>query len=306
MNYNPNKHQHKPALSSRLLLPLLCLLLLSIPLAGWARSLVIGSLSNSPREEIAKFLPLVEYLAAGLGEQGIDGAKVQVSRTFDEMAGLMIQGKVDLFIDSSMSALIVQRLSHGDFLARRWKRGRKEYCSVIFVHADSPIAALADLAGHTIAFDDPFSSSGYLLPAAEIRHAGLPLVTGKQNQKADSVLYRFAKKDTTTLLQVLNGRADAGAMADYKFTTLSEPVPDELRVIFRSAPIPYHLVVYRPGLPNALRKALLQRLMAMDQEEEGKQVLKTFQNTTRFDPVPARVLQDLRSSKWDSITAGQQ
>lgn len=274
---------------------LLGFVLLAAPSALWAETLTLGSLSDTPSEEFAVFLPFAQYLASELKGQGIDNARVEVRRTHAEMAELMKAGEVDLFIDSSLSALKVQRLCGGDFLARRWKKGVSEYHSVVFVRAASPVQGLADLAGRSIAFEEPFSSSGYLLPAGEIHQAGLSLVPDEQKPPAGAVRFRFSNADENTLLWVLRGKTDAGAMAANRMTKLSAPVAGELRVVHSSRIIPYHVVVHRPGLADTLRIAIHERLLAMEHDQAGLRTLRVFEETTRFDDIPPEVLRNLRA-----------
>jgi phosphonate transport system substrate-binding protein len=277
-------------------------------LGGWlffgantasAATLTVGSLSETPEAEISLFLPVVRYLAAGLGKEGFDDARVVVRKTHAEMAHLMRHWKVDLFIDSSLSALKMQRLSGGNFIARRWKKGIAEYRSVVFVRTSSPVRRLADLAGRSIAFEEPYSTSGHLLPAGELRQQGLKLIPTEGGGKGQTVGYRFSLGEENTLLWVLNGRADAGAMADYVFEKLSAPVSSELRLIHKSIVIPYHIVISRPGLSAAVLSAIHRRLLAMHDDPEGQRILKAFENTTRFDDIPAESLRNLTSFSLD-------
>lgn len=264
-----------------------------------AARLTLGSLSETPDAEMTTFLPFVRHLAAGLGQEGIDDARVVVRRSHAEMAKLMKRGEVDLFIDSSLSALKVQRLSGGDFLARRWKKGIAEYRSVIFVLNTSPVQKVGDLVGRSMSFEEPYSTSGFLLPAGELKQHGLNLIETESGTSDKAVGYRFSNGEENTLLSVLSGRTDAGAMADYVFARLSTPVSGDLRVIHRSKVIPYHVVVGRPGLSPALRAAIQRRLWAMQDDPAGKSAMEAFEKTTRFDEISVESLHNLRSFKLD-------
>ncbi|MDH5485090.1 MAG: phosphate/phosphite/phosphonate ABC transporter substrate-binding protein [Gammaproteobacteria bacterium] len=280
-------------------------LLLAIPVAGHAGSITLGSLSSTPGSETTIFLPVASYLAKGLADFGITDARVRVARSHAEMADLMKQGEVDLFIDSSISALIVQRQSGGHFLARRWKKGISEYHSVIFVRKESGISQLKDLGGHTMGFEEPFSSSGYLLPASEMIRSGLSLVPVGQQAQSMGVGYRFTGADENTLLWVLHGRLDAGAMAGNKLAKLAASLQDELKVIYQSRTIPYHVVVVRQGLSILLQQAIHQRLLEMHNNSHGQQVLEAFEKTGRFDDIPANVLRNLQSIQLDPVLERQ-
>ena len=51
--------------------------------------------------------------------------------------------------------------------------GSTAYVSVMYTRADSGITSLAQMKGHSLAFADPNSASGYLIPRSEFR--GMPL-----------------------------------------------------------------------------------------------------------------------------------
>ena len=264
------------------------------------RTLTIGSLSDTPDSEIALFLPLATYLAIGLTEFDIDKGKVRITRTHEQMADLMKQGKVDLFIDSSVSALKMQRLGAGEFFLRRWKKGIAEYQSVIFTVASSPLEQISDLAGQTIGFEEPFSSSGYLLPASEIRNHNLALTKDQIITDSSSVDSRFTGADENTLMWVLHGRLDAGAMAGHKLAKLAGPLISDIKIIHTSANIPYHVMLTRPDLPSPLQAAIKQRLMTMEMDIVGQRVLKGFERTSRFDEIPGEAITSLSTINFGS------
>ncbi len=94
----------------------------------------------------------------------------------------------------------------------REKKGVKEYNSVIFVRKDSPITSMADLKGKVIAFEDPDSTSSYMLPRKILENEGLIL---KKSRKPvpGAVAYYFSKDDDNTVTQVASGkRAHAGGI----------------------------------------------------------------------------------------------
>src|SRR5258708_931375 len=53
--------------------------------------------------------------------------------------------------------------------------GASEYCSVLFVRADSDVFTLSDLRGSTVAWVDLCSAAGYLLPRLHLVAEGLRL-----------------------------------------------------------------------------------------------------------------------------------
>jgi len=258
-----------------------------------ARSITIGSLSDSADSEIALFLPLAAYLSTALTSFDIDKGRVRIKRNHDQMANLMKRGEVDLFIDSSVSALKMQRLGAGEFFLRRWKQGIAEYQGVIFTLADSPITQINDLAGRTIGFEERFSSSGYLLPASELSNNGLLLSKDPIGTHLNQVNSRFTGSDQSTLMWVLHKRIDAGAMASNTFKELAGDLIGEFKIIHTSATVPYHVILIRPGISERLQTAIKYRLMAMEQNLVGQQVLQGFEQTSRFDEIPSQAISSL-------------
>lgn len=259
------------------------------PGVAQAAPLVIGSVSHEPAGEIRKFQPLADYLARHLAEHGVDQGKVVVVRSMKEMAQRLGRGEVDVYIDSAFPSLAVSRLADSRILLRRWKKGRAEYRSVIFVRNDSPIRTVNDLPGKVIAFEEPYSTSGYFLPKSALLQAGLRL--SKQADtgapvKAGEAGYVFTMDDANTTVWVLRGKVAAGAMDDASFARLSPQRRSNLRVVLQTAVLPRQLVSVRKGLDPKRVSGIKAVLLAMEQSGEGREALQKFEMTTRFDELP--------------------
>jgi len=141
--------------------------------------LIIGSVHREAAAEVQKFLPLANFLGKQLQPEGINEVRTVVAQDISQMGTLLRNGKVDLYIDSPFLSVAASVHSGSKFLLRRWKRGRAEYRSVIFAKKDSNLHRLEDLKGNVLAFEEPFSSSGYLLPKMALAQEGLKLVPVK-------------------------------------------------------------------------------------------------------------------------------
>lgn len=257
--------------------------------AAQAAPLVIGSVSHEPADEIRKFQPLADYLAHHLAEFGVDQGKVVVTSGMKEMAQRLGSGEVDVYIDSAFPTIVVGRLADSRILLRRWKKGRAEYRSVIFVRNDSPVQTVNDLPGKAVAFEEPYSTSGYFLPKSALLQAGLKLSEQADTGapvKAGEVGYVFTMDDANTPVWVLRGKVGAGAMDDAGFARLPPQHRDNLRVVLQTAALPRHLVSVRKGLTPRLVSGIKAVLLAMEHSEEGRQALQKFEMTTRFDELP--------------------
>lgn len=274
----------------------------------WAGTITIGSIGIRPTAEIKKFLPLAYYLGKHLQPEGINQGKVVVVRSIQEMAALMKQGKVDIYIDSSYPAVAVSRLSGSHLLLRRWKKGIGEYKSVIFTRKNSGINRLEDLKGKIIAFEEPYSSSGYFIPKMILSEAGLKLAL-KSSVMApvapEEVGYVFTYEDETTMIWVLRGKAAAGATDNQKYERDAREKIHSLKVLDRSAPFPRQIVSLRAGLAEKLAARIKEILIGMQATEEGKKTLRDFEKTAKFDEIPAPSLARLtKANKWIGLELG--
>jgi len=143
--------------------------------------------------------------------------------------------------------------------------GSTSYVSVMYVRADSPIHNLADMRGHSLAWSDPNSASGYLIPRSEFRRMGID---------PDTYFSRtgFAGGHEQAVIAVLNHQYDAGLawasgigdekkgytrgalrmMVDKKMLDMKD-----LRIIWHSRPIKDGPLAVRKSTPQAFRDDML-------------------------------------------------
>lgn len=259
-------------------------LALTMTSGAWAKTLKIGTISAAPVDEIRTFQPFADYLAGELADDGIVAVKVVIAADVHQMAALLKSGDVDLYIDSSITALVVNKLSGSEYMLRRWKKGRGQYRSVIFVRDESAITSLADLKGKTIAFEEPFSTSGFMLPALSMGRQGLELIhldSTYAAPPADKVGYIMAFDNETQAAWVERKRVQAAAMAESDFEDLSKTSLEPLRALFITPYVPYHVVTRRPGLDEPLMERIKTVLKAAHETERGSAMLGAFERTAK-------------------------
>lgn len=262
--------------------------------------LVIGSVHREAAAEIQKFSPLASYLRKQLQPEGTNEVRIVVAQDVSQMGTLLRNGKVDLYIDSPFTSIAASLYSGSNFLLRRWKRGQAEYRSIIFAKKDSNLQRLDDLKGRVLAFEEPFSSSGYLLPKMALAQQGLKLVpkedaTNPLNR--EEVRYVFSLDDENTVVHVLRGKVSAGATDDQTYQRETQRYPNGLKVIYTTAFFPRHLVSCRADLSPKLATKIKQILIGMDQSPEGRSALKQFEETTKFDEVPAESMTQFKDAR---------
>lgn len=254
------------------------------PIASENEAIVLADISDEPTRHIEEFQPLADYLAAHLGEGGV--GEVKIAPDMPTMAKWIAAGEVDIYFDSPYPAMIVGDESGAQPILRRWKDNVSEYHTVIFARSDRGVKTLADLRGKTIAFEDNFSTSGYMLPLAHMTEAGLDLVEkaeATQQVASDQVGYFF---DENGIQWVLSDRVAAAAVSSEDFAEIPEATRQQLIVLARTESLPRHLVMVSPKLDADRQAAIATILKNMDETAEGRAVLQQFEETAQFDDFP--------------------
>ena len=153
----------------------------------------------------------------------------------------------------------------------REKDGTTYYYSVMVTRKDSGITSIEQMQGHSLAFADPNSTSGYLIPSATLRTRGLDLTDGKYFSRTG-----FAGGHEQGVIAMLNKQYDAcvtwtsgqgdkaegysrgnlRSMADKGMLKMSD-----VNVIWQSGKIPNGPWVVRSALPADFRTAFTGFLM---------------------------------------------
>ena len=152
--------------------------------------------------------------------------------------------------------------------------GTTGYLSILTVRTDSPYQSLQDLKGKSIAFADPNSTSGYIVPMVMLTKSGIDpdkffgktSFSGGHEQSViallkgtyDAVYTWTAKNDSFGNLRMM---MDKGLLKR-----------DQVRVIGTSDPIRNPLLAVRKELPAQMKKDIAQ--MYFDMATENKAVLR--------------------------------
>lgn len=262
-------------------------------------SLVLGDISDEPAETIKGTQPMADYLAARLGSHGVGRGEVKIAPDLETMIQWMEMGEVDLYFDSPYPALVISQAAGAQPILRRQKYGVSEYYSVFFSRADADFAELEDVQGNMVAFEEAFSTSGYMLPFSHLIEQGYRPIEKPSPETAvspDEVGYVFSTADNTTVQWVVSGKVPIGVVDNVTFRRLPQETQNELRIFAQTGSVPRQLVLVRADLDPELVSEIKAILQAMDESEEGQAVLETFL-TSEFDEFPQGASQALGRMK---------
>jgi phosphonate transport system substrate-binding protein len=138
--------------------------------------------------------------------------------------------------------------------------GALGYRSCLIVHSDSDIFSPEDVHSKTFAFNDPNSTSGYLVPMAMF------LTEMNINPKQHFAKVTFSGSHEASILAVANKKVDVAStnVPDLQQLTREGKVPrGAIRVIWVSKLIPNDPIVVRKDLPASLQEAIQTSLASM-------------------------------------------
>jgi phosphonate transport system substrate-binding protein len=145
----------------------------------------------------------------------------------------------------------------------RHSNGSLGYRSCLIVHADSDIFSPEDIGGKTFAFNDPNSTSGYLVPMTMfLNEMGI-------NPKQHFSKLTFSGSHEASILAVMHKKVEVAStnLPDVQQLTREGKVPrGTLRIIWVSKLIPNDPIVVRKDLPDSLRQAIQDSLLAMQEK----------------------------------------
>src|SRR5712691_12378922 len=148
----------------------------------------------------------------------------------------------------------------------RHSNGSLGYRSCLIVHADSDIFSPEDIGGKTFAFNDPNSTSGYLVPMTMfLNEMGI-------NPKEYFSKLTFSGSHEASILAVTNKKVEVAStnLPDVQQLTREGKVPrGALRIIWVSKLLPNDPIVVRKDLPDSLRQAIQDALVAMQEKRPG-------------------------------------
>ena len=158
--------------------------------------------------------------------------------------------------------------------------GRSTYRGLILVRRESGIRGPRDLEGKRFAFVDKATSAGFLFPLDYLAQAG---ITDLRTFLGESY---FAGTHEDVILDVLDGKADAGAAKDTVLARMAAARPEiarDLVAIGHSPEFPDNALALRTAVDPALRRTIRDAMLGMSEDADGRRILEAF-GARRFVP----------------------
>jgi phosphonate transport system substrate-binding protein len=163
--------------------------------------------------------------------------------------------------------------------------GETTYKAQFLAKAGGKIKKLEDLNGKKMAFVDPASVSGYLLPLKYLHDRGI---------KPKETM--FAMRHDNVVSMIYQGQVDAGAtfysppaendIQDARRLVRAQypDVEKKIAIIALTSPIPNDPVIFRKDMPEEMKKKIAEALIRFAASPEGLVVLKKLSSVTGLAP----------------------
>jgi len=214
---------------------------------------------QDPSELQARWQPLVHYLSARSGRD----IELVIAGDYQRHIAACVRKEYDLAYLGPIPYL--QRVAAKGpvtLLARFRDLGATTFRGAIVAREDSPLASISDLAGHSFAFGDRYSTMSHFLPLVALAEAGVGVESLSHSE--------FLGSHDNVALAVLMGRFDAGGLKPSVFERYQER---GLKVLAWTEAVPTHVLAAHRDLDPATRQSLQQALYALNDPGLAAQVL---------------------------------
>jgi phosphonate transport system substrate-binding protein len=244
---------------------LAAVVIFSISLAAQSRPLRVGMIpdAGATQASVMEKAPLKAYLTKQLGRE----VELVIPTNYNATVEAMGNGSLDFAYFGGLT--YVKAHAQYGVIPLVQRTSDLEFHSLFITATNSSIRSLADLKGKDFVFGDINSTSGHLMPYAEMKQAHLD---GDKDLKS----YRYSGSHPATAKAVESGAADAGALDESVFNAMiAEGKLDKsrVRVFYTSKPFVDYVWAARPGVDAATRGKFVQAFTRL-KEGQDDEILK--------------------------------
>ncbi|KST67503.1 phosphonate ABC transporter substrate-binding protein [Mastigocoleus testarum] len=250
------------------------------------KEIVMGLIPIENNEEtIEKFEPMRVFLEKRLERP----VKVFTATDYAGVIEAMKRDKVDIAWFGPLSYVLAEKEADAEAFAVgvRKSTGLSTYKSIFVVPGNSKVKSIQDLKGKSVAFVDPASTSGSLVPTYLVKKA-----TGKMPQEFFSNL-SYAGGHDAAELAVKNKTVDAAADNDITYNKMLQKgliSKETNRILLESEPLPGLPLTYRRELDESLKAKIRDSILNAHKDIK----VSGYGELERYDPVDPQDYQLIR------------
>lgn len=230
--------------------------------AAMARDIVMGLIPAENNEEmVQKFEPMRAHLEKKLGQK----VKVFTATDYAGVIEAMKKKRVDIAWFGPLSYYLAEQEADAEAFAVGIREGSSShtYKSIFIAPCDSGIKTIQDLKGKSVAFVDPASTSGGLMPTYMVKKE-----TGLMPEQFFGK-FTYSGSHDAAELAVKNKTVDAAADNDITYEKMLAKglISKETNCIVKeSEPLPGSPLVYRRDLPAETKAKIRDAILTAHKE----------------------------------------
>jgi phosphonate ABC transporter permease subunit PhnE len=243
-------------------------------------------LGFTPAENAQGLQTSADALARALADRIHVPVRAFVALDYTALVEAMRAGQVHFGWLTPSPLVLAEQLFDAQIVLTQVRRGSPSYYAAVVVREDSSFRRVEDLRGRTIAWVDPSSTSGYVIPRYLLIERGIDPNRFFRQQV-------FAGGHDSAVFAVQRGQVDAAAVwanppaeGGGAWTRFGRGGPP-LRPLLYSPPVPSDAVAVHPRFAREhpmLVRNVTAALVALGQSEDGRAILLRLNHTDGFVP----------------------
>ena len=150
-------------------------------------------------------------------------------------------------------------------------RDKKPLTGILVVRKDSPYKTVQDLDGKVIGFPSPNAFGASLYMRALLSEKNIKFTP------------RYLNNHTLVFRHVALGHVAAGGSVNSALNDETAEMREQLKVLYQTPDVASHPIVVNPRVPANVRKSVMAALLGMQQDSEGRTLLKDIRMPNLVD-----------------------
>lgn len=175
--------------------------------------------------------------------------------------------------------------------------GESTYKAQFLARVDSSIKKVEDLKNKKMAFVDPSSVSGFLLPIRELSERGIKIKDHVFAMRHDSVVTMIYQRQVDAGA-TFHSPAVSGQIQDARRLVLKQfpDVESKIKIIGLTKAIPNDPIVFRKEMPEEMKTKIIEALIGFSKTPEGADALKKISSVTGLNPISDKDYDETRAA----------
>jgi len=243
---------------------------------------------TSPKESFIYYNDLLQYISSIIG---LPVHYIQ-KESYKEVNDLLAQGAVDFAFICSGAYIEAKKQNSIDLLVAPVIDGKVSYKAYIISNKNSNDRSLPDLRGHSFAYSDPLSHTGYNYPLKRIRDLG-----ADPSEYFRKTVFTYGHDLSIQMVNrgIIDGAAVHGLILEYLMKFDPEKT-ENIRIIEESEPYGIPPVVTPKKLDARRYKLYKNIFLHLHEDPIGKQILKKI-NIEKYTVVQDKNYDSVRRIK---------